>query len=136
MPPNDYELVNYSYTFSGDTLINNLTYHKLTTPFAKPYVGGSGYRGAIRQDIVAKKVFFIPLREISEKVLYDFTLQVGDTVKVKPYYSPRDTVQSIDSVLVGNTFRKRWQITYGARSQFSAGQIQCTCRVCRTGRKP
>lgn len=110
MPPNDYELVNYSYTFSGDTLINNLTYHKLITPFPNAYVVGYGYRGAIRQDIVEKKVFFIPPTEISERVLYDFTMQVGDTVKGVPYYSPRDTVQSIDSVLIGNIFRKRWLI--------------------------
>lgn len=108
MPPNDYELATYSYTFTGDTIINNLTYHKLSTPFAKPHVTGSGYRAAIRQDIVGKKVFVIPATETSEKILYDFTMQVGDTIKGNPYYLSRDTVQSIDSVLIGTTFRKRW----------------------------
>lgn len=102
------QMINYSYTFLGDTLINNLTYHKLTIPFTNSYIVGYGYRGAIRQDIVARKVFYIPPTEISEKVLYDFTMQVGDTINVDPYCSQADTIQSIDSVLIENSFRKRW----------------------------
>lgn len=108
MLPNDYEHVNYSITFSGDTLINNMTYHKLITPFASLR---KGYRGAIRQDIAAKKVFIVPPTEISEILLYDFNLQVGDSVK--GYIFPNDTIESIDSIAVGMSFRKRWKINNG-----------------------
>lgn len=111
---NDY----YSINFSGDTLINSQTYHKLTTPFVETYSTGScsgtltGYKGAIRQDITAKKVFIVPPTETTEELLYDFNMQVGDTVKgyIATIYPPADTVISIDSVLVGSTYRKRWNI--------------------------
>ncbi len=113
--PEDY-VESYSITFSGDTLINNLTYHKLTTPFVALR---KGYRGAIRQDIAAKKVFIVPPAETSEQLLYDFTLQVGDTVK--GYISGNDTVESIDTVLVGSSFRKRWHINSGYRVDIIEG---------------
>jgi hypothetical protein len=105
MPPNDYTLINYSITFSGDTLINNLKYNKLTTPFV---AFRKGYRGAIRQDVAARKVFIMPPTKRVEELLYDFNLQIGDSVKGYIYY--HDIVEDIDSVLVGNSFRKRWRI--------------------------
>jgi hypothetical protein len=48
----------------------------------------------------------------TEQLLYDFTMQVGDTVKgfLESFASPAETVYSIDSVLVGNGYRKRWNI--------------------------
>ncbi|HEX7414522.1 MAG TPA: T9SS type A sorting domain-containing protein [Bacteroidia bacterium] len=106
----------YSITISGDTLISSKTYHKLFTPFVQiiPSTCASlliGYQGAIRQDTLAKKVFIVPPTNTSEQLLYDFTMQVGDTVKgfLEPSLHP-DKVQSIDSVLVGSTYHKRWNI--------------------------
>ena len=109
----------YSMTFSGDTLINSQAYHKLTTPYVQSFstltCGGvsTGYKGAIRQDTTVKKVFYVPPTDTAEQLLYDFTLQVGDTVRgyIEAFTFPTaDIVQSIDSVLVGNTYRKRWNI--------------------------
>lgn len=109
----------YSIIISGDTLINNQTYHKLTTPYVLSYSTGTcggittGYKGAIRQDTTNKKVFFIPPADTTEKLLYDFTMQVGDTVKgyIGENALPQDIiVQSIDSVLAGSNYRKRWVI--------------------------
>ncbi|MFI5204640.1 MAG: T9SS type A sorting domain-containing protein [Flavobacteriales bacterium] len=110
----------YSVTYSGDTSINSQTYHKLTTPYIDAYFSGLcspvtffvGYRGAIRQDTLVKKVFFVAPGDTTEELLYDFTLQVGDTVQgylTSPPY-PNDTVISIDSVLIGSSYRKRWFI--------------------------
>ena len=109
---------NYSITFDGDTLINHQNYHKLITPFVESFSSGNcekistGYKGAIRQDIAAKKVFFVPRTETTEQLLYDFTLQIGDTVKgyIQANLSQKDTIENIDSVLVGNAYRKRWLI--------------------------
>lgn len=56
---------NYSIILLGDTIINSQSYHKLTTPFVESYSTGScgatqtGYKGAIRQDSAAKKVFYV-----------------------------------------------------------------------------
>ncbi len=109
---------NYSITISGDTLISSQTYHKLTTPYVQSFSTGTcggistGYKGAIRQDIINRKVYFVPPSSNTEQLLYDFTMQVGDTVRgyTEPITMQTDTVQSIDSVLVGNSYRKRWNI--------------------------
>lgn len=113
---------NYSISISGDTTINALTYHKLTTPFANT-IALRGYKGAIRQDIAAKKIYFVPRTETTEQLLYDFTLQVGDTVKgyIQANLSQKDTIKSIDSVLVGNSYRKRWLVNSNYNIYFIEG---------------
>lgn len=45
-----------------------------------------------------------------EKLLYDFTLQVGDSVKDYLKGGMQPTIVAIDSVLVGCNYRKRWMI--------------------------
>jgi hypothetical protein len=105
----------FSYVFDQDTLINSTSYHKLTIP----YVGASdgrccvnystGYSGAIRQDIAARKVYFITPGNASEQLLYDFNLQIGDSVKNAPL-NCIGIVMDIDSILVGNNYRKRWKV--------------------------
>lgn len=112
----------YSISISGDTTINALTYHKLTTPFANT-IALIGYKGAIRQDITAKKIYFLPRTETTEQLLYDFTLQVGDTVKgyIQANLSQKDTIKSIDSVLVGNSYRKRWLVNSNYNIYFIEG---------------
>lgn len=108
----------YSIMITGDTSINGQTYHNLSTPFVLFYNSGTctqdnfpGYKGAIRQEITNKKVYYIPPMSSTEYLLYDFNMVIGDTVKgyIAPYSSD-DTVISIDSVLVGDSFRKRWYI--------------------------
>lgn len=109
---------NYSVTFGGDTVINSQTYHKLTIPYAQTNLVGEcngigiGYQGSIRQDVALKKVFYVKPNETSEQLLYDFTMQVGDTVRgyIETFTYTPDIVQSIDSVLVGSNYRKRWSI--------------------------
>ena len=109
---------NYSIAISGDTTINSQIYNKLYTPFVVSFSTGTcggilnGYKGAIRQDLTSQKVYFIPPQDTSELILYDFTLQVGDTVRGQTHNLnfQKDTIISIDSVLIGNSFRKRWNI--------------------------
>lgn len=69
--------------------------------------------GAIREDSVQKKVYFRNFD--SEIVLYDFTLEAGDTI----YYSTNlhynmdyyKVVDAVDSILVSGQYRKRWFLT-------------------------
>ena len=116
------DIESYSILIAGDTLISGHTYHKLSTPFVQVSLAGycaqshfAGYKGAIRQDTLIKKVFFIPPDSITETLLYDFTMQVGDTVKgyLESWAYQADKVLSIDSIMVGNTFHKRWYINSG-----------------------
>jgi hypothetical protein len=111
---------NYSIIISGDTIINNTQYKKLYIPAVDLNMSGTcnepngGYKGAIRQDTTNRKVYIIPPVSVSEVLLYDFSMQVGDTLKgylTQWFFSP-DTVQAIDSILIGNSYRKRWVINY------------------------
>lgn len=118
-PIGGYLLENYSLLISGDTIIGSKTYHKLVTPYVQYSLSGlcsqhssPGYKGAIRQDIDNKKVFFVPPSHTNEELLYDFTMEVGDTVKgyLETWDYPPDTVIWIDSILIGENFRKMWVI--------------------------
>lgn len=115
----------YSLIISGDTVIGAQTYHKLNLHGVQIVSASSytidpckntvpAYKGAIRQDINNKKVYIVPPSANSEQLLYDFTMQVSDTLKgylASTHSSSQpDIVSSIDSVLVGNSYRKRWKI--------------------------
>lgn len=120
--------VKYQYIIAGDTLIDTIQYKKLYVgpvigfPYIcawpdLPYVSMQGYVGAIRQDTLEKKVFFYPEDTTQEYMLYDFTMQVGDTLKgymrmqgqgIETY-----VVGYTDSVLVGNEYHKEIFFTTG-----------------------
>jgi hypothetical protein len=119
----------YSIIISGDTLINSLLYHKLVIPFvqssgksASPLIT-PGYHGAIRQDTLSRTVFFIPPATATEQLLYDFNMQAGDTVRgyIETNTYPKDVVASIDSVLVGDNYHKRWNINSSYNISFIEG---------------
>ncbi|MAY83289.1 MAG: hypothetical protein CMP59_04070 [Flavobacteriales bacterium] len=107
----------YSIMISGDTTINNTTYKKLSIPYLQSQSTGTcgayaiGYKGAIREDVQAKKIYIVAPASNSEELLYDFNLAVGDTLKGY-LESPIgvDVIQSVDSILVGSSFRKRWEV--------------------------
>lgn len=107
---------NYAYIISGDTAIGNLTYHKLFIPYVNSYGictvnHTAGYNGCFRQDLIARKVFYITPGNLTEDLLYDFTLQVGDTI---PGFTrlgctqPTDTITQVDSMLIGTNYRRVW----------------------------
>ena len=55
-------------------------------------------------------VYVVPIDSINEQVLYDFNLQVNDTLKG---FSNNEcnwikTITSIDSIFIGSSYRKRW----------------------------
>lgn len=112
---------NYSITFSGDTIINSLAYHKLIVPKIQGFHNNGGgnyysfwdsgyYAGSIRQDTAIRTVFFVPPNDSIEWLLYDFNMSVGDTVKGYLVDSSSVTyiVQEVDSELIDNIYRKRW----------------------------
>ena len=92
------------------------------------------YYGAwYRQDTITKKVYYIRTKgpPFSEEVSYDFSLQVGDTVRDtnQSYFSPKLLapfkvwVDAIDSVFFPDgTWRYRWHF----KSDFANGQAKAT----------
>lgn len=135
----DYELTN-----NGDTVISAMVYHKLKYAGANhsmpntAYVSGGywgcwggsnnlnylfhnsgfSYGGAYREDVLAKKVYYIEPGQTADTLLYDFNLSIGDTLP--PSYvndtnsvttACLNVVSSIDSVLVGGSYHKRFSIS-------------------------
>jgi hypothetical protein len=129
----------YSYTISDDTLINNTVYHKIMktghdfsmTYYANPsphwvcdhsvaYGNYTNYTGALREDISLKKVFFIPPSDTALQLLYDFNLNVGDSLKgYLSLCNDCSKVTSIDSILINTTYRKRWNFQYSGQPGYS-----------------
>lgn len=111
----------YSIFVSNDTLIGSQTYHKLFIPYLRSDSTGCTsasvtqgiYKGCIREDISAKKVYYVKPSFSTEKLLYDFNLQVGDTVWGELEAPIKDTVIAIDSIETwgsGGGWVKRWLI--------------------------
>jgi len=118
----------------GDTIINNQTYNKLykagfqsgqqSMPSSVPT--NYSYFGAIREDVPAKKIYFISptLSTNNEVLVYDFSAAIGDTIFFDPFHSQAFyLVTSTDSVLVGNKFHKRFSVQSPVISLDTPGKI-------------
>lgn len=118
------------FEIKGDTVINGLHYSKYyVASGVKSYEIKSLTRlkGAIRNDIPSKKVFLYSFINNTEELLYDFNLQVGDTLFKNngfkfyhsllddEFYEKIDTVwvSRIDSILMphDNQYHKRFHFT-------------------------
>jgi len=101
----------YQYTFEGDSIVNNITYSKVYSSGISNCIN-FGYCGLLRDDTLNQKVYFILPDSTSEKVLYDFSLNVGDTVPdLFNFTGVSEVVDSIDSVNYGGQLRKRFRYT-------------------------
>jgi len=130
----------FHYSLIGDTIINTKQYRKLYRsyyyvthinvfePGQTPQCLPPSYLGALRDDPAADKVFFVYDGTTIDSLLFDYTLQPGDTVKGIPgakYDHLRNTVQSIDSVLIEGNYHRRWTLDtcYSPYSVHSAPYI-------------
>jgi hypothetical protein len=112
----DYSYIKYYY--DGDTVIEGINYKRVVNEVLPMTSGnccgvpqGLG-AGFLRQDITGKKVYWQNQWTNGDTLLYDFTLNVGDTLNdflQAPWGEPK-TVLSIDSVLVGTLYHKRFNI--------------------------
>ena len=112
------------YFINGDTIIN-YTYHKIYVkrideypPFVSychsyviPGIPLTDYFGAIRQDTLQKKVFFLPSGSLNDTLLYNFNLNLGDTLP--PTYNHQTTliVNHVDSMFDGTNYRKYFSLS-------------------------
>ena len=102
---------------NGDTVIGAFTYHKLyQTGFVSsicppPGYSYSVYKGGIRQDTALKQVYYAEPNVSGYHLLYDFNLNVGDTLPVSFGLGEQNIVIGIDSVLVGMNYHKRFLLS-------------------------
>lgn len=111
--------IKYQYKISGDTILNSTNYIKISRlidnnlyPNAEGCGLHIGYLAAIRDDSLNKKVYVIPKDSLQELLLYDFNLNVGDSLisyytQIYQCQSNALYVETIDSILVNNNYRKR-----------------------------
>jgi hypothetical protein len=133
-PPNPNPVLTdheFSYYISGDTTISANLYSKIyrSGSVHEHCFSGSSvnnwfyenheYFGGLRQDTSQRTVSFIPSSGTVECLLYDFNLAVGDTMQGNCLW-PTDcaVISGIDSVLVGSTYRKRFNLS-GAGTSYS-----------------
>lgn len=98
----------YTVDMYGKAVINGKSYQNI-----------AGYieAGAIRQDTLARKVYFWQESDSTEYLLYDFSVKEGDTIKSFVYEGPSGGhVEEIDSILLHGKYHYRYRFEqYQAR---------------------
>ena len=106
------------YTIHGDTIINEIAYHKLclakgdtVNPTLEPI-------GGLREE--SKRVYYIGntilgLHTEQEFLLYDFTDEINDTIEHSSDGVFSSIILDIDSILIGDQYRKRYKVNNGWR---------------------
>ena len=126
-----------TYELNGQTIINGLVYNRLWH-YERYYEYCTGNSGTdtttfyIRQDVAVKKVWIYLPSTNSDTILYDFNLQVGDTLNQREYWAinflPPDywIVSSIDSILIDGNYRKQfhYSTTLDTTSSCSSAMIE------------
>jgi hypothetical protein len=105
------------HLIKGDSVFNAKTYKKYywTTDTTLTSIN-LNFVGLVRQDIINKKIYAIEKTQTVETLLYDFNLNLNDTLSVEPIYSifyqspRRIKVTAIDSVIINGQYRKRFTI--------------------------
>ena len=96
----------YVYKQSSDTIINNISYSKILV------TGGIATFFA-REDTIAKKVFIRNSNDTSEVILYDFSLNVGDTLYAKHGWGAgkKLVLRTIDTITTLVGLRQRFNLS-------------------------
>lgn len=95
------------FKFKGDTVVNELVYNMIYASYDS--TNSWYYHGMLRED--KNKVYYIRPNG-SEKLLYDFNLEVGDQTFISNYFCDEVpiSVTDIDTIQINGQTRKRWHI--------------------------
>lgn len=109
------ETVFEEITIGADTIISAQTYHKVISN----YDGTINYLGAVRNDTASNQVKIIPKDSVTDYKLYDYGVNIGDTV-FNVYYiiypSPEFgeitdfKIVDIDSFMINSEYYRRYSI--------------------------
>ncbi|MGB4849269.1 MAG: T9SS type A sorting domain-containing protein [Saprospiraceae bacterium] len=107
----------------GDTIIDGVTYFKLYTTFhyeveelyhhQTSYSYDSVGPTFLRYDTLLKRVYHLPAIDSTERLIYDFNLQVGDTIPFQFPYFEAKVIGSIDTISVFGVQAKRFFLDFG-----------------------
>ncbi len=100
-PPPLYSSDTWIYDLHGDTCIDGLCYIKLFRNY-------TDYVGAIRNDYLGKKVFIVPSISNQELLMYDFNINIGDSIITGN--GNKFVCFSIDSVLISGAYERRFNL--------------------------
>lgn len=113
----------YYLGFTGqDVVFDSITYRQLYRSSDMTFGAGEEY-GGIREDVANQRVYFYDPTSNTERTLYDFSLNVGDTVDNAGGFQMTDAiVHSVDSILIDGTYRKHIHFRlYYSSSEWTAG---------------
>lgn len=101
------------YAIHGDTTINEVEYKKLCLESGDTINPKIKAVGGLREE--NKKVYYngrtlLAGTDGKEYLLYDFTKQIGDTIKHNPQGWFFSVIFDIDSVLIDGAYRKRYEV--------------------------
>jgi hypothetical protein len=130
--------LDYQEFITGDTVIGGNIYQKIQRSGVTLSTNSQGactnniwyvfnyYAGAYRNDSINKKVYFVPPSALSDTLLYDFNLNLGDALHQSylydsTYWGGVIVVTGIDSVIIGSKYHKRF-LLYG--NPFMMGLIE------------
>lgn len=99
-----------------DTTLNIVSYHKLFKS-SDTIFNASECIGGLRED-AQKRVFFYDFGTGQERLVYDFSVQPGDTIVLA---GPEGIVDHIDSVNINGNYRRRINFKMLNGSTWSAG---------------
>jgi hypothetical protein len=102
-PPQQKSTSNIRFTY--DTIISLKTYKVVEGSTDSLHLAWSAF-GFIRED-TAGKVYYRAFADTSEKTLYDFNLNIGDSILVPPFPFSYMHVVTVDSVYIYDKFHKR-----------------------------
>ncbi|MBE2290527.1 MAG: T9SS type A sorting domain-containing protein [Chitinophagaceae bacterium] len=113
----DYVIVG---TRTDDTVFGGNTYHKLYISSNDMVLDPAEYIGGIREG-VGGQVYYINASGTTERLLYDFSLSVGDTIFTAPGGSAEGVVFNVDTVTIASVARRRLSFRYLTASVASGG---------------
>jgi hypothetical protein len=109
----------------GDTVIDGITYFKLYTTFRNTVTVHVQHNQTftsydsvgptfLRYDTLSNRVYHLPEVDSLERLIYDFNLQVGDTVPLQMVYGRYiPVIDSIDTITVFGVPAKRFFLDIG-----------------------
>lgn len=111
-----------NYFFEGDTIIGSFTYKKVFNlyqsynPWTGYSTGSKDFIGGIRNDVPNKKVYLYDITLGHDTLLYDFNLNIGDTLTKSFVYDKVSgiygyvTIDSIDFININGNIHKRYRL--------------------------
>jgi|GEM_PF-1259861 len=100
----------------GDSLYNGKTYKKITY--------SNSFQGLMREDTLAKKVYFIQYCNTNEELLYDFSLAQGDTISYHFQYSNyliTSGVFTVDSIRMQHDYKSYYNKHFYLKNHTTPG---------------